>query len=59
MVVRELSTTFAGRAKTFRFPYTTDSQEEFEYLAGVGAKYKRALRRPNKINQPLKGGDEK
>lgn len=62
--VRELSTTFQGRAKTFRFPYTTDDPDEINYLLSRGAKAKLGSPpRPQSVRppkpKPLKGGDEK
>ncbi len=65
--VRVLARTVEGRMKTFRFPYTTEDEQEIDYLLRRGAKPRRATppRRPParplrsaSINQPLEGGEE-
>lgn len=38
---KELTTTLNGKAKTFRFPYTTNDQEEINYLLSRGATVKK------------------
>ena len=59
---RELTTVLGGRLTTFQFPYTTNDQQEIDYLLRQGAKSKRTLTSrptyPYNV-EPLKGGDEK
>ena len=63
--VNELAATVGGRRKTFHFPYTTNDQQEIDFLLSVGARphppVARSERAPMKPSneEPLKGGEEK